>query len=212
MSGNTHDHLPYDPAVHGHFGDRSRPGYGGDFSHISSVGAEGMPSSQGFSRQLPRDVSHYEPRRNARGQDLSGRTLVEGQAHGIDRPLNLQGEDVINFRVESFDANGNRLRPVAVELRAYTGIQGSIGDGDYVRVDGQWKNGLLRSNRIENLTTGSFVGPRVSKRAMLIYVGIIVLIVVLLIAAFVTFVVISEANFNREVEEMRQQFSGASTW
>ncbi|MBE3201633.1 MULTISPECIES: hypothetical protein [Parafrankia] len=63
------------------------------------------------------------------------------------------------FRIERYDSAGNRLPPVAVEMRA-RGFEGSLSEGDEVRVAGSWKDGTIRAERIENLTTNSLVRKR----------------------------------------------------
>lgn len=78
------------------------------------------------------------------------------RVRGIARSVNVrrgseQTEDVLTMRVDRYDASGNRLAPVGVELRPYTG--GHVGDGEEVEVEGTWKRGTLRAQRIVNLST-----------------------------------------------------------
>ncbi|MEN3615930.1 hypothetical protein AAH979_41415 [Plantactinospora sp. ZYX-F-223] len=48
------------------------------------------------------------------------------------------------------------MRPVPVQLRS-TGYDGSLTEGDEVRVTGRWKDGTLHTKRVQNLTTGGSV-------------------------------------------------------
>src|SRR5262245_31887890 len=69
---------------------------------------------------------------------------------------------VWTFRVERFDAEGNRLQPIPVEIR-FREIRGFISEGDRVRIPiGRWRPGeLLSPSRFFNETTRSEVkaGP-----------------------------------------------------
>ena len=47
---------------------------------------------------------------------------------------------VWDFRVESWDAAGVSQQSVAVEMRGVE-IKGSVGDGDWVEIQGHWKPG-----------------------------------------------------------------------
>lgn len=60
------------------------------------------------------------------------------------------------FRLESFDADGNRLPPVPVEMRGLT-AEGFINDGDKVEVYGFWREGVLVAEGARNMTTRSTV-------------------------------------------------------
>jgi hypothetical protein len=57
-----------------------------------------------------------------------------------------------NFQVLNWDAMGNVRPPVAVEMRG-TKIEGSVGDGDWVEIEGAFTPGqLLRTQYFMNLT------------------------------------------------------------
>lgn len=60
-----------------------------------------------------------------------------------------------NFRIEQYDASGNRLRPIAVYFKTKLDDDMDINDGDEVRVWGKWKDGILQAKRVESLTTGA---------------------------------------------------------
>ena len=65
------------------------------------------------------------------------------------------GRESLVFRVERYEASGNRLAPVAVELPIY--VSGQVSDGEEVDVTGRWHHGTLRAKRIVNLATGARV-------------------------------------------------------
>jgi len=64
-----------------------------------------------------------------------------------------QTEYTLRFRIDRYDASGNRLGPVGVEMHRYRG--GQLTDGDEVEVTGSPKDGTLIAKDIVNLTTGS---------------------------------------------------------
>jgi hypothetical protein len=55
---------------------------------------------------------------------------------------------VITFRIEQYDAAGNRRAPVPVQLRA-AGFDGVLSEGDEVRASGRWRDGTLHSNWVQ---------------------------------------------------------------
>ena len=111
---------------------------------------------------------------------------IVGEARGLQRRLEESGNrnvEVLSFRVERYDAKGNRLTPVPVQMRG-TSFEGSVQEGDQVRVSGQRsRRGTVSVDRVENLTTRSTVK---AKRTMgaewvatFIFVAVIVIIIVL---------------------------------
>ena len=112
------------------------------------------------------------------------------------------------FRLERYDARGNRLRPVQVEMRGLA-FEGSLSDGDSVRVTGRWHNGAVRAKAVENLTTGSLVKSKSYKGAM-----IAALIVFLIIAGLFAWFAINASNdfergqqdFQEQVDQSNQEF------
>ena len=90
-----------------------------------------------------------------------GKGSIEGQARAVERDHTPTGAIVTNFRIARYDSKGNQLRPVAVRLLTTPINDIDINDGDQVTVRGQWKNGSLYANEVENSTTGASVtGPR----------------------------------------------------
>lgn len=118
-----------------------------------------------------------------------------GAAHvrGTARSINLrEGSDnqpsVLNFRVDRFDASGNRIEPVAVELNYYR--SGQISDGDEVEVSGTWSDGAVKASKIVNLSTGASVkglSPAVKRLLIIAFAAVclfILLIFLSIIAGF----------------------------
>jgi hypothetical protein len=91
-----------------------------------------------------------------------------------------QFETVWTFRVERYDAVGNRISLVPVEMRGLT-FEGSLDDGDWVRADGRMKSGTLRATRLENLTTGAWVRARGIPKPVLV----VAYVLMAAIAAFI---------------------------
>ncbi|MGV9947019.1 hypothetical protein [Rhodococcus aetherivorans] len=101
--------------------------------------------------------------------------------------------DVLHFRIERYDPNGNRLRPVSVELRSWTGFEGSLSEGDHVRVFGRWKKGQLHCNRINNLTTGASLGKR-SLHPLMVVALVLFALFFVAVASFVVIGFVQASN------------------
>ena len=89
---------------------------------------------------------------------------VRGTARAVDvrseAPLNQNASvQVLTFRVERYDAHGNRVPPILVELRGAS-LEGRLADGDEVQVSGRWRGGLLVAKEVLSLTTGATVRAR----------------------------------------------------
>ena len=79
-------------------------------------------------------------------------THTSGRASGFQTRVG-SNVTIWNFRVESFDSQGNLVARVAVELRGVK-IFGAIRDGDDIEVWGNRRAGLtLMAKRIYNITT-----------------------------------------------------------
>ncbi|MFE7589609.1 hypothetical protein ACFU6K_09415 [Kitasatospora sp. NPDC057512] len=86
-------------------------------------------------------------------------------------------QEVWQFRVERYDTDGNKLKPVPVEMRGYS-FTGSVSDGDEVHVRGRWREGTLHTQELTNLTTHARVRCK-TYRVLLIVVGVIFALIVL---------------------------------
>jgi hypothetical protein len=112
-----------------------------------------------------------------------GRGHVRGVARGVQfRSPHEQGT-VVTFRVERYDAAGNRLAPVAVEYRGHSA--GHLGDGEEVEVLGRWARGVLQARRVVNVSTGSEVGTRSA------LVTIVQTVMVVLVLGFIGAIIVS---------------------
>lgn len=116
----------------------------------------------------------------------SGRTQIRGIARSVQTRAATDmtgGASVLSFRIDQYDASGNRLDPVGVELRSHSG--GQVSDGEEVDVRGRWRHGTLRADRVINLTTGAEVRglTRTVRRAVFALLA-------LFVAAFLVFAVV----------------------
>lgn len=97
---------------------------------------------------------------------------VEGQVRGImSRSEEGEGEAVWTFRLERYDAVGNRELLVPVEMRGYR-FEGSIAEGDWVRLRGSERRGTLQVSELENVTTGATVRVKTTPRIVGIVAGV----------------------------------------
>jgi hypothetical protein len=99
-----------------------------------------------------------------------GTVTLTGRVRGFERRSERMGEgsvQIYNFRLERYDAHGNRERPVPVQLRGWK-IDGSLRDEDEVAVTGRMKNGTMRGQRVENHTTGATIAIQSVKRGNMI--------------------------------------------
>lgn len=109
-----------------------------------------------------------QPAVAAAGLDSSqDKNIVVGTVGGFQsrtEPSGNWSKTVWTFRIERFDAEGNRLPPIPVEMKAYK-ISGFVTDGDRVSVKiSGWKAGkLLSPKSFYNETTQSAVTEKKSK-------------------------------------------------
>jgi hypothetical protein len=96
----------------------------------------------------------------------SSRTsLVQGEVRGFQnrnetREPGHRTQIVWTFRVERYDAGGNRQPPVPVEMRSRS-FEGFINEGDRVELPGYYREGqLVRPRKLRNVTTGAMVRAR----------------------------------------------------
>jgi hypothetical protein len=130
-----------------------------------------------------------------------GRATVEGQIRGIQQRAESLGEGATNtvwtFRLERYDRDGNRLPPIPVQLRGLR-FEGFVSEGDDVRATGEWKDGTLVTERVENLTTHATVKARSYRNLKVASLIFFLLFVVALILVAVA--------ANRESNQFNQQF------
>ncbi len=85
---------------------------------------------------------------------------VVGEAREFHERHDMEGSfqwTIWDFRVDRYDASGNRLTPVPVEMRAEK-FHNVITDGDWVEVPGTCQPGeMMRPTLVHNLTTGADV-------------------------------------------------------
>lgn len=113
--------------------------------------AQAVPA-QGSTRELG---SVREPGTVLRSRQKRDSEGVRGIARAVDlRHEQNRKNDLLTFRVDRYDASGNRLPPVPVELRGLA-ISGKVSDGEEVLVSGTWRRGTLRASRIVNVSTGA---------------------------------------------------------
>jgi hypothetical protein len=102
---------------------------------------------------------------SAWGSTFTGR-IGGGRAAGVARSVQVRGGEnsaLLFFRVDQYDAAGNRMEPVGVEVQNYQ--SGQVSDGDEVEVTGSWHRGTLRAERVVNRTTGAEI-KGLSRRLM----------------------------------------------
>jgi hypothetical protein len=130
-----------------------------------------------------------------------GRATVEGQIRGIQQRVESHGEldsSVWTFRIERYDRDGNRLPPIPVQMRGIA-FEGSLSEGDEIKVVGVWKAGTLYTERVQNITTGATVKAKSHKWAYLI-------IALIVLAGFITFAVYSQRQYQQRVDRQDQNY------
>ncbi len=113
--------------------------------------AAGTGSASGAGSTRPMPESDSSAAVTAAVEETSKRKV-----RGVVRDIKVRTDsktqkEKLTFRVERYNASGNRLPPVPVEMNRYRG--GSLTDGDEVEIGGRWSHGSLRAKRIRNLTT-----------------------------------------------------------
>jgi hypothetical protein len=92
---------------------------------------------------------------------VSDRSHLRGQVASFRQRSELMGSrygSVWDFRVDGWDAAGVPQQPVAVEMRGVK-IKGSVGDGDWVEIEGRWKPGAVFVVRsLKNISQNARVG------------------------------------------------------
>jgi hypothetical protein len=115
-----------------------------------------------------------------------GRAYVVGVARSVQLRPGENDNQVLSFRVDQYDAAGNRVQPVGVELQWYRG--GQLSEGEEVRVEGHWRRGTLIADEIVNLTTGAHVKGAGWVRSLMVALSVLM---GLGIVAFIAWIVLS---------------------
>jgi len=92
----------------------------------------------------------------ARQEHLSGVVSVTGVARSVvtRKMANSQtGEEGLFFRVDRYDASGDRLPAVGVQFAPFR--NGHLTEGEEVLVSGRVKRGTIHAREVRNLTTGA---------------------------------------------------------
>lgn len=108
----------------------------------------------------------------------------KGQVSGFQSRFEARRGPVIvwDFRLERRDPSGNPLPRVPVEMRGRAFV-GSINNGDWVEVSGQWRRGvILRPARVMNLSTGVVVRAKGATIGIVQILGILMFLALLLFA------------------------------
>ncbi|YCK42924.1 hypothetical protein ACNF49_39465 [Actinomadura sp. ATCC 39365] len=98
-------------------------------------------------------------------------------------------EEIWHFRIERYDANGNRLTPIPVEMTGLSFV-GALSNGDHVTVEGKWREGTLRVEEVANLTTNARVRAK-SYRQLRMVLGVVVIFFFVVIVVIILSNVIS---------------------
>jgi hypothetical protein len=125
----------------------------------SGLGSD--PSGRGW-RPAPLTTEPSEQQRGESPRSTveppAGRGTVVGEARGVQQRTEQYGQNqlrtVLTFRLERHDREGNRLSPIAVEMRGVS-FEGVLHDGDWVSLSGTWRDGTLRARKLQNLTNGA---------------------------------------------------------
>ncbi|MGD8603105.1 MAG: hypothetical protein PVF49_00900 [Anaerolineales bacterium] len=89
---------------------------------------------------------------------MVSKTKIVGYVRGLSQRMAQMGQQttqIYSFRVETFDAQGNRQSPVTVEMQGI-GFEGSLNEGDQVEIDKKPRPGkAIKINKLMNLTSGA---------------------------------------------------------
>jgi hypothetical protein len=134
-----------------------------------------------------------------------GSAKVEGQIRGIQQRTERTGDSssqtIWTFRLERYDAAGDRMPPIAVQMRGLS-FDGSLSEGDEVRVTGRWRDGTLHSDNVENLTTRATVRKKSYTGKIVAFIALVMVLVV----AAVIFVRVADNGFQAATDKAHQEF------
>ena len=134
--------------------------------------------------------------RSAPPRGRSGPARAQGFARSVQLRYDTgASEDILSFRLDSYDESGNRLPPVPVELRGMR-LRGQITEGEEVEAVGEWRGGTIVADRVTNLTTSADVS--VWSMRVPAWVKIALVVVPLAIAAVIGVLVLQSINRNAD--------------
>lgn len=127
-------------------------------------------------------------------EQTGGTVTVTGVARAVvvrRVAASKNGEEGIYFRVDRYDASGNRLPAVGVEMAPFR--SGHLTEGEEVEVVGRYKNGTLHARRVRNLATGADLTGQASwEKWALGCAGAAVMLFILGIAISIAYSVITQ--------------------
>lgn len=136
--------------------------------------------------------------------------------------------EVLSFRVEQYDSDGNHLDSIPVELGGSglwgSTIRGQLSDGDEVDVSGRWQAGTVRAQLVTNVSTGAQIEDRSSwenfseafgdgskaRKPFLVGLSVFIAIGVAVVALIGTGIFLFIRNADRDFQNHQQQMS--DTW
>jgi hypothetical protein len=184
-----------------HSAERSSPDQPAylDFRDESPAAAPASPPTTGQGPRRETPVIPGDARDLDRGDETGVGAPPPSGNRGIARSVELRydegwKEDVLTFHLTRFDASGNQLAPIGVEMR--NPRRGHLTEGDEVDVTGSTKYGTLMAERIVNITTGSEM-RRAAPQGVKIALSVLLFVVV----AIVLFLSIS-LSYERQLAKM----------
>lgn len=120
--------------------------------------------------------------------------LIRGVVVGMQPRIESQGRGVVtiwDFRLERHDAAGNPMPRVQVEMRGYSFL-GSINNGDWVEIKGNWQRGeIVKPRQVYNLSTAAMVKSKdysvIVKILITVFIIVWLMIVITIFANVISF-------------------------
>ena len=168
-------------------------------SHVDPTGK----GWAGFDNEDGPTEPNGAPRPTSAGKGVEAKPgYVVGEVRGLQSRSETELERpriVWTFRLERYDAAGNRLRPVSVEIKGFE-FHGSINEGDLVEVKGDQTSGTISVSELYNHTTGSQVTADDKTPNLL---GCLVVVAVIAVI-FVLIAIYLNNQFEQEIRQRRQ--------
>ena len=150
---------------------------------------DGRPISLPEQHEKKSSISK-KPEFHAKGNRIVGEVREFRERHEPQGNINWI---IWTFRVERYDKSGNQMQPVPVEMKGLK-FEGTISEGDWVELPGQWKPGEIASpKKFINLTTGSEIRGSVPAGAKISWTcgWIMFAVFILAVIAFIIFLATS---------------------